>query len=211
MKYPQSKIPIRLPRSVLIFHATYADLGLNCKTSLTRNSISKGDGQRAILKREDGRLLKPIQPPPKGPRESEFYRDINRSNDPTDVAIRRHIPRWGNFRNFSVINILREIKFEEPRSSKNDLFCNFTGSDLGRFQPSEPQNVLIYGVFAPLKFQKIKFEEGRSSKTADFCNFRGSEFLIWVNFSLHGKNSSKVKFRAFKCIKMCSHCTSKII
>ena len=27
---------------------------------------SEGDGQRAILKREDGRLLKPIQKPPKG-------------------------------------------------------------------------------------------------------------------------------------------------
>ena len=72
----------------------YVDLGFDCKTALTRNSIHKGDGQRAILKREDGRLLKPIQPPPKGPREAEFYRDINMSNDPTDVAIRRHIPRF---------------------------------------------------------------------------------------------------------------------
>ena len=32
-----------------------------------------GDGQRAILKREDGKILKPIQPPPKGPREANFY------------------------------------------------------------------------------------------------------------------------------------------
>ena len=40
---------------------------------------SEGDGQRAILKREDGKLLKPIQPPPKGPREAKFYLDINAS------------------------------------------------------------------------------------------------------------------------------------
>ena len=40
---------------------------------------SEGDGQRAILKREDGKLLKPVQPPPKGPREAKFYLDINSS------------------------------------------------------------------------------------------------------------------------------------
>ena len=40
---------------------------------------SEGDGQRAILKREDGKLLKPVQPPPKGPREAKFYLDINAS------------------------------------------------------------------------------------------------------------------------------------
>ena len=34
---------------------------------------SEGDGQRPILKREDGKILKPIQPPPKGPREANFY------------------------------------------------------------------------------------------------------------------------------------------
>ena len=41
---------------------------------------SEGNGQRAILKREDGKLLKPVQPPPKGPREAKFYLDINASN-----------------------------------------------------------------------------------------------------------------------------------
>ena len=35
--------------------------------------LISGDGQRAILKREDGKILKPIQPPPKGPREANFY------------------------------------------------------------------------------------------------------------------------------------------
>ena len=56
---------------------------------------SEGDGQRAILKREDGRLLKPIQKPPKGHREAGFYLGINQSNaDESDQAIRAHIPRF---------------------------------------------------------------------------------------------------------------------
>jgi len=55
---------------------------------------SEGDGQRAILKREDGKLLKPVQPPPKGPREAKFYLDINASKDPIDILIRQHIPKF---------------------------------------------------------------------------------------------------------------------
>jgi len=55
---------------------------------------SEGDGQRAILKREDGKILKPIQPPPKGPREANFYVEINRSNHPIDALIRNHIPKF---------------------------------------------------------------------------------------------------------------------
>ena len=46
---------------------------------------SEGDGQRAILKREDGKLLKPVQPPPKGPREAKFYLDINASKGNFDI------------------------------------------------------------------------------------------------------------------------------
>ena len=56
---------------------------------------SEGDGQRAILKREDGRLLKPIQKPPKGHREAGFYLGINQSTaDEVDQVIRAHIPRF---------------------------------------------------------------------------------------------------------------------
>ena len=40
----------------------------------------------------DGRLLKPIQPPPKGQREVDFYTFIKASNDPVDRAIRKYIP-----------------------------------------------------------------------------------------------------------------------
>ena len=46
------------------------------------------------MKREDGKILKPIQPPPKGPREANFYVEINRSNHPIDVLIRNHIPKF---------------------------------------------------------------------------------------------------------------------
>ena len=40
----------------------------------------------------DGRLLKPIQPPPKGEREANFYAAIKKSNAPVDTAIRKYIP-----------------------------------------------------------------------------------------------------------------------
>lgn len=46
------------------------------------------------MKREDGKILKPIQPPPKGPREAQFYLDINRSSHPADILIRNHIPKF---------------------------------------------------------------------------------------------------------------------
>jgi 1D-myo-inositol-tetrakisphosphate 5-kinase/inositol-polyphosphate multikinase len=55
---------------------------------------SENDGQRAILKRADGKILKPVQPPPKGRREVEFYRDIEKSEHPDDVKIRNLIPEF---------------------------------------------------------------------------------------------------------------------
>ena len=53
-----------------------------------------GDGQQAILKRKDGKILKLIQPPPRGPREVNFYQEINSSNHPNDALIRNHIPKY---------------------------------------------------------------------------------------------------------------------
>ena len=38
--------------------------------------------------------MKPIQPPPRGPREVNFYQEINSSNHPTDTLIRNHIPKY---------------------------------------------------------------------------------------------------------------------
>lgn len=55
---------------------------------------SEGDGQRAIFKREDGKLLKPIQAPPKGQREADFYTSINKSTDKVDISLKKHIPEF---------------------------------------------------------------------------------------------------------------------
>ena len=38
--------------------------------------------------------MKLIQPPPRGPREATFYKEINSSNHPTDALIRKHIPKF---------------------------------------------------------------------------------------------------------------------
>ena len=45
---------------------------------------------------------------------------------------------------FSVIQILREINFAEPRCYKNAVFCNFRGSEFGhfgKFHPSKRANI----------------------------------------------------------------------
>ena len=65
---------------------------------------SEGDGQRAFLKHTNGRLLKPLQAPPKGTRESGFYTSINNSNDNTDVEIRNWIPGFYGVTSIGLIN-----------------------------------------------------------------------------------------------------------
>lgn len=61
------------------------------------------DGHRAFLKHADsGRLLKPLQAPPKGAREAGFYEAIKHSDDPTDAEIRQWIPRYFGVDKFSV-------------------------------------------------------------------------------------------------------------
>ena len=42
---------------------------------------------------------------------------------------------------FSVIQILREINFAEPRCYKNAVFCNFRGSEFGQFQRSKSAKI----------------------------------------------------------------------
>lgn len=54
----------------------------------------EGDGHRAILKRADGKLLKPVQPPPKGQREVDFYTSLEKSGDPIDKRIQQHVPEF---------------------------------------------------------------------------------------------------------------------
>ena len=55
---------------------------------------SEGDGEKGFLKRPDGRLLKPVQAPPRGRRELDFYKKINSSKDPIDVKLRKCIPEF---------------------------------------------------------------------------------------------------------------------
>ena len=68
------------------------------------SNLIKGDGHRAILKRDDGKILKPVQPPPKGPREAKFYVDINRSLHPADQAIKQHIPKFFGIEQVGFVN-----------------------------------------------------------------------------------------------------------
>ena len=54
------------------------------------------DGHWGFLKRQsDGRLLKPLQAPPKGQREVDFYRRINSTEaDETDLRFRAIMPAF---------------------------------------------------------------------------------------------------------------------
>ena len=56
---------------------------------------SENDGHRSFLKHDkNGRLLKPLQAPPKGQRETAFYKQINESQHQVDVEFRNWIPRF---------------------------------------------------------------------------------------------------------------------
>ena len=44
---------------------------------------------------EDGKILKPVQPPPRGQREVDFYTEIfSKKADKTDKRIRKHLPNF---------------------------------------------------------------------------------------------------------------------
>ena len=65
-----------------------------CDIQIAGHGSAADDGHRAFLKHADsGRLLKPLQAPPKGTREAGFYESINGSDDPIDVEIRGWVPR----------------------------------------------------------------------------------------------------------------------
>lgn len=66
---------------------------------------SEHDGQRGLLKHGDeGIVLKPVQPPPRGQRETTFYKTISKSTDPKDVELRKHIPRFFGIEEVGFIN-----------------------------------------------------------------------------------------------------------
>ena len=63
-------------------------------TQIAGHGSEEGDGGKGFLKRQDGKLLKPIQAPPRGPRELEFYRSMNLSDDPSDIKLLSCIPEF---------------------------------------------------------------------------------------------------------------------
>merc|ERR1719189_1499236 len=65
---------------------------------------SENDGEKGFLKRPDGRLLKPIQAPPRGRRELDFYKKINSSKDPVDLRLKNCIPEFFGVEKIGFIN-----------------------------------------------------------------------------------------------------------
>lgn len=91
---------------------------------------SEGDGEKGFLKRPDGRLLKPVQAPPRGRRELEFYKRINASKDPIDTRLKNCIPDFFGVEKVGFINgitvteeflILRDITEGFSRPSIMDI------------------------------------------------------------------------------------------
>ena len=91
---------------------------------------SEGDGEKGFLKRPDGRLLKPVQAPPRGRRELDFYKRINASKDPTDLRLKKCIPEFFGVEKVGFINgititeeflILRDITEGYSRPSIMDI------------------------------------------------------------------------------------------
>jgi len=52
------------------------------------------DKSQAILTNKEGYILKPIQPPPRGDREVEFYQTVNSSSDPNVAQFVQFIPQF---------------------------------------------------------------------------------------------------------------------
>lgn len=73
------------------------------EAQIAGHGSAKEDGQHAFLKHKDGKLLKPFQKPPKGTREVAFYRGVQASEDPDDVAIRAWIPRFHGTENIGQV------------------------------------------------------------------------------------------------------------
>ena len=91
---------------------------------------SEDDGEKGFLKRPDGRLLKPVQAPPRGKRELDFYKRINASKDPTDLRLKQCIPQFFGVEKMGFINgititeeflILRDITEGFVRPSIMDI------------------------------------------------------------------------------------------
>ena len=47
-----------------------------------------------MVKRINGKVLKPLQPPPRGDREVNFYEEVQGSNEAIDKEIRNCLPEY---------------------------------------------------------------------------------------------------------------------
>ncbi|TRY76796.1 hypothetical protein TCAL_07414 [Tigriopus californicus] len=74
------------------------------EAQIAGHGSAQADGQHAFLKHKDGKLLKPFQKPPKGTREVAFYRGVQASDEPDDVAIRAWIPRFHGTENIGQVD-----------------------------------------------------------------------------------------------------------
>lgn len=68
----------------------------------------KGKGQRMILKDNEGHVLKPVQKPPKGQTEVQFYANINQSVDHEDIMLRKHFPKFYGVQELRLIDGVNE-------------------------------------------------------------------------------------------------------
>lgn len=60
---------------------------------------------RLNFQHKHGPLLKPYQTPPKGDRESEFYRKINAMEDETDIEFKKWIPNYFGIKEIGKLKI----------------------------------------------------------------------------------------------------------
>ncbi len=126
---------------------------------------SEGDGHRAILKREDGKLLKPVQAPPKGVREVEFYESINKSKEAVDLVVKRNIPTYYGIERVGVTNgvtvmeeflVLRDITegFELPNVMDVKIGAKTWGPDATEKKIAQESSKYV-GTKGPLGFSVL--------------------------------------------------------
>jgi len=63
-----------------------------------------GSGHSGMLKHESGFVLKPVQPPPRGPREVNFYETLYSSSLPDHIRMRNFAPKFFGTENVKMSN-----------------------------------------------------------------------------------------------------------
>lgn len=141
-------------------------------------------GHEGILQKEGGKLLKPVQPPPKGKREKEFYIQLFSSSDPTDIYFRSLLPNFYG---------IEEIRFLHGGPSREYIALDDIASG---FSKPNIMDVKIgrrtWGPGATLKKQKEEDSKYRGTKYP----FGFSIVSMIVN-SIADDNVSKIYDKSF--------------